>query len=80
MLYYNKTVIIIQVFREKHYYHRGKPMAGKFFSDLKAGVEEVIAYKRGKLDLRSEEIELPESPEKGKALYIERNNHKNQEL
>ena len=33
---------------------------GKFFNDLKEGLEEVIAYKKGKLTLRSELIEIPE--------------------
>ncbi|HML19467.1 MAG TPA: XRE family transcriptional regulator [Candidatus Dependentiae bacterium] len=47
-------------------------MAEKFFNDLKTGLEEVIAYKKGKLDLRSEEIELPEPPAKYKARDIKR--------
>jgi len=33
-----------------------------FFKDLKAGLEEVIAYKKGKLKLRSEVIEIPAPP------------------
>jgi putative transcriptional regulator len=34
----------------------------KFFDDLKSGLEEVVAYKKGKLTLRSEFIEIPEPP------------------
>jgi len=33
----------------------------KFFKDLKAGLEDVVAYKKGKLTLRSEVIEIPTS-------------------
>lgn len=33
---------------------------GKFFKDLKSGLEDVVAYKKGKLTLRSEIIEIPE--------------------
>jgi putative transcriptional regulator len=36
----------------------------KFFNDLKESLEEVLAYKKGKLKLYSEEIELPEPPKK----------------
>ena len=35
-------------------------MDNKFFKDLKKGLEEVIAYQKGKLDLESEEIEISE--------------------
>ncbi|MBA2307082.1 helix-turn-helix domain-containing protein [Candidatus Dependentiae bacterium] len=34
----------------------------KFYRDLKAGLEEIIAYKEGKIELRSTLIELPEAP------------------
>lgn len=33
-----------------------------FFQDLKEGLEEFVAYKKGKLTLRSELIEIPEFP------------------
>jgi hypothetical protein len=36
-------------------------MSNKFFKDLKKSLEEVVAYKKGKLDLYSEYIEIPES-------------------
>jgi putative transcriptional regulator len=39
-------------------------MSKKFFNDLKTGLEEIVAYKKGKLDLLSEEIEIPEPPAK----------------
>lgn len=45
-------------------------MKNKFFEDLKTGLEEVIAYKKGKLDLRSELIEIPEPPAQYKAKQI----------
>ncbi len=31
-----------------------------FFNDLKKSLEEVLAHKQGKLDLRSYDIEVPE--------------------
>ena len=34
----------------------------KFFDDLKEGLKDVVAYKKGKLTLRSELIEIPEPP------------------
>ena len=37
-------------------------MSKKFFKDLKAGLEDAIAYENGKLDLRSELVEIPEPP------------------
>lgn len=52
-------------------------MAEKFFNGLKAGLEEIIAYKEGKIDLRSEEIELPEPPAKYKAKDIKRIRQRN---
>lgn len=33
---------------------------GSLFEGLKTGLEDVIAYKKGKLTLTSEEIEIPE--------------------
>lgn len=39
---------------------------GKFFKDLKAGLEEAIAYEKGLLDLRSELVEVPEPPAENK--------------
>lgn len=47
-------------------------MAKKFFNDLKEALEDVIAYKQGKLTLRSEIIEVPEPPVKYKAKDIKR--------
>lgn len=34
----------------------------KFYEDLKEGLQDVIAYKKGKIHLRSEAIEIPEPP------------------
>lgn len=34
----------------------------KFFDDLKQGLEDVTAYQKGKLPLRSEFIEIAEPP------------------
>ncbi len=34
----------------------------KFFEDIKAGLQEVLDYKKGKLRLSSEFIEIPEPP------------------
>lgn len=44
----------------------------KFFKDLKDGLEDVNAYKRGKLTLRSELIEIPQPPADYKAKDIKR--------
>ena len=35
---------------------------GKFFRDLKRGLKDIIAHQKGKLVLRIETIEVPESP------------------
>lgn len=43
---------------------------GKFFRDLKTGLEDAIAYRKGKLDLRSELIEIPEPPTEYKPKQI----------
>lgn len=47
-------------------------MSNKFFKDLKKGLEEVIAYQKGKLNLRSETIEIPEPPAQYKAKQIKK--------
>jgi putative transcriptional regulator len=52
-------------------------MPNKFFKDLKKGLEEVVAYKKGKLDLRSESIEIPEPPAEYKAKQIKKIREKN---
>ena len=52
-------------------------MSNKFFKDLKKGLEEAIAYKKGKLDLRSELIEIPEPPAQYKAKQIKKIREKN---
>lgn len=44
----------------------------KFFKDLKKSLNEVDAYKKGKITLRSELIEIPRPPEKYKAKDIKR--------
>ena len=49
----------------------------KFFKKLKAGLEEAIAYEQGKLDLRSEIIEIPEPPAHYKAREIKKIREKN---
>ena len=49
----------------------------KFFKKLKAGFEEAIAYEQGKLDLRSEIIEIPEPPAAYKAKDIKKIREKN---
>jgi len=47
-------------------------MSNKFFKNLKGSIEEVLAYKKGKIDLRSELIEIPEPPSKCKAKEIKK--------
>jgi putative transcriptional regulator len=34
----------------------------KLFDDLKAGLEEAVAYEQGKIDLRTTSFEIPEAP------------------
>lgn len=34
----------------------------KFFKDLKSGLKDAIAHEKGKLDLRSTLMEIPEPP------------------
>jgi putative transcriptional regulator len=45
---------------------------GKFFDDLKESLEEVVAYKKGKLTLRSELVEIPTPPLTYKAKDIKK--------
>lgn len=52
-------------------------MNKKYFKDLKAGLEDIAAYKKGKLDLRSECIEVPEPPARYKAKEIKKIRQKN---
>jgi hypothetical protein len=44
-----------------HFYYQGGKMS-KFFEQLKEGLEEVLAHKKGQITLRSETIEIPEPP------------------
>ncbi len=44
----------------------------KFYKDLKAGLEEILAYKEGKIKLRSTYIEIPEPPATYKAKDIKK--------
>lgn len=44
----------------------------KFFKGLKAGLEDVVAYKKGKMTLRTENIEIPAPPREYKAKDIKR--------
>jgi putative transcriptional regulator len=43
---------------------------GKFYDDLKEGFEDIIAYRKGKLTLRSERIEIPTPPKEYKPKQI----------
>lgn len=52
-------------------------MSSKFTKDLKAALEEVVAYKKGKLDLYSEYIEIPEPPAEYKPKEIKKIREKN---
>ena len=45
---------------------------GKFAKDIKEGLEEFIAFKQGKIHLRSELVELPEPPTEYKASDIKK--------
>jgi putative transcriptional regulator len=42
----------------------------KFFEDLKEGMEDIIKYRKGKLTLKSEFIEIPAPPEEYKPKDI----------
>ncbi len=52
-------------------------MSNTFFKDLKRSLEEVVAYKKGNLDLYSEYIEIPEPPAEYKAKDIKKIREKN---
>lgn len=45
---------------------------GKLFDDLKEGARDILAYKKGKVTLRSECIEIPEPPLEYTAKEIQR--------
>ena len=47
-----------------------KPKDDKFFQDLREGLQEVLDYKKDKIKLSSEFIEIPEPPAKYKAKEI----------
>src|SRR3990167_1381141 len=49
---------------------KSKKNKNKFFDDLKEGLQEVLDYKKGKIKLSSEYIEIPEPPAKYKAKEI----------
>ena len=49
----------------------------KFFKDLKAGLEDAIAYEQGKLELRSEFVVIPEPPTHYKPKEIKKIREKN---
>lgn len=52
-------------------------MSNKFFKDLKMGLEDAIAHKKGKLDLRSESVKIPEPPAEYKAKEIKKIRERN---
>ncbi len=43
----------------------------KLYKDLKKGLKEIIAYKEGKLTLKSEIIQIPEPPKEYRARELE---------
>jgi putative transcriptional regulator len=45
---------------------------GKFFEQIKEGLEEALAYTQGKITLKSEIIEIPDAPAEYKAEDIKR--------
>jgi putative transcriptional regulator len=45
---------------------------GKFFDDIKAGLEEAIEFEKGKTTLRSRLVELPEPPKQYSANDVKR--------
>jgi len=49
----------------------------KLFEKLKAGLEDVIAYKQGKLNLRTEKIVLPDKPAIYKPIQIKKIRERN---
>jgi len=52
-------------------------MSSKFAKDLKKSLEEVVAYKKGKLDAIAEYIEIPEPPAEYKPKEIKKIREKN---
>ena len=50
----------------------------KFFKQLKEGLEDVLAHKKGRLTLRSEEFEIPEPPAEYTAKEIKKIREKGQ--
>ncbi|MEN9654170.1 MAG: hypothetical protein RL235_282 [Chlamydiota bacterium] len=44
----------------------------KFFTQIKEGLEEALAHKKGKITLRTEVIEIPEPPEEYSAKAIKK--------
>jgi len=44
---------------------------GKLAKEIKKGLEEIIAYKEGKITLRTENIEIPEPPKEYKPKEIQ---------
>jgi putative transcriptional regulator len=49
-----------------------KKSTAKFFNDLKQGLEEIVAYKKGKVALRTEKIHIPEPPTEYQPKEIKR--------
>jgi putative transcriptional regulator len=49
----------------------------KLFKKLKAGLEDVLAHRQGKLDLRSELIDIPKPPAQYKAKEIKKIRERN---
>ncbi len=45
---------------------------GKFFEDLKEGLEDIVSYRKGKLTLRSEQVVIPKPPKKYSAHAIKK--------
>lgn len=45
---------------------------GKFYKDLKASLEEAVEYRKGKIKLTSELIEVPEPPAEYRAREIKK--------
>jgi hypothetical protein len=50
---------------------------GKLYKELKKGLEEVIAHKKGRILLKSELIEIPESRQKYSLKTSKRTSAKN---
>lgn len=45
---------------------------GKFYKDLKAGLQEALAYRKGKIKLRAEVIEIHEPPVEYRAKDVQK--------